>query len=184
MSDDEAAPVAVSRRIAAPAGEIFSILADPGRHRELDGSGMVRAVVSGDLIRGVGDVFVMAMRHPALGDYEMDNHVVVYEPDRSIGWAPRPGRGHPAGAGDAPAPPQHPDADYPLLPIGHRWIFELTPDGPDATLVTEIYDCSRAPEQTRVSVRNGAAWLSSMRRTLERLERLCTAGGRHDGVRP
>ncbi len=25
---------------------------------------------------------------------------------------------------------------------GQRWSFELTPDGPDATIVTEIFDCS------------------------------------------
>jgi hypothetical protein len=29
----------------------------------------------------------------------------------------------------------------------------LTPDGPDATVVTEIYDCSRAPEEDRAGMR-------------------------------
>ena len=47
-------PITVSRRIGAPASVIFPILADPGRHRELDGSGMVRGVVSGTTICGVG----------------------------------------------------------------------------------------------------------------------------------
>ncbi|WP_328904135.1 hypothetical protein OHR86_32950 [Streptomyces sp. NBC_00441] len=32
--------VAVSRRTGAPAEDIFRILADPGRHSDLDGSGM------------------------------------------------------------------------------------------------------------------------------------------------
>jgi hypothetical protein len=28
-------------------------------------------------------------------------------------------------------------------------MYELAPVGPDATIVTEIYDCSRAPEEER-----------------------------------
>jgi len=34
----------------------------------------------------------------------------------------------------------------------HQWIYELTPDGPDATIVTETYDCTRAPEWLRRAV--------------------------------
>jgi hypothetical protein len=75
-------PVAVSRRIGAPASVIFRILVDPGRHRDLDGSGMLRGVVSGATISGVGDVFVMKMYFSELGNYEMNNHIVEYEPDR------------------------------------------------------------------------------------------------------
>ena len=83
-------------------------------------------------ITGVGDVFTMAMHFPALGDYEMDNHVVEFELDRRIAWEPAPGHGHPeAGSGGR---------------WGHRWRFELAPDGPDATVVTETYD-SRAPRR-------------------------------------
>ncbi|MGN6792960.1 MAG: hypothetical protein ACTHJW_11315, partial [Streptosporangiaceae bacterium] len=61
MSDEEYQPIAVSRRIGAPASVIFPILADPGRHRELDGTGMLQGVISGSTISGVGDVFVMKM---------------------------------------------------------------------------------------------------------------------------
>ena len=50
----------------------------------------------------------------------------------------------------------------------------LTPDGPDATIVTEIYDCSRAPEEERVGMDNGKIWTKSMAETLERLDRACT----------
>jgi hypothetical protein len=78
-------PITVSRRIGAPASVIFPILADPGRHRELDGSGMVRGVVSGTTISAVGDVFVMSMYFDELGDYQMINHVVEYQSDRRIG---------------------------------------------------------------------------------------------------
>jgi hypothetical protein len=125
---------------------------------------MLRGAVSTGAIAGVGDVFMMRMYYARLGDYEMNNHVVEFEPDRRIGWEPEAGRGHPD------ADPQNPAAAR----WGHRWIFELTPDGPDATVVTEIYDCSRAPEDERLGMKNGNIWVESMTKTLERLDGLCT----------
>jgi hypothetical protein len=164
VSDTHHKPVAVSRRICAPAHDIFQILANPLRHPELDGSGMLREPVSTTMISGVGDVFVMKMYFSELGDYEMNNHVVDYEVDRRIGWEPEAGRGH----RDA-APSSQAETRW-----GHRWTYQLTPDGPDATIVTEIYDCSRAPEDKRVGMDNGNVWVDSMTRTLERLDALCT----------
>jgi hypothetical protein len=164
VTADECRPVAVSRRIGAPAREIFQILADPGRHSDLDGSGMLRGAAGNTVITGVGDVFVMKMHFPALGDYEMNNHIVEYELDRRIGWEPEAGRGH---SGRSEDPGQN--------RWGHRWSYELTPDGPHATVVTEIYDCSRAPEEERVGMDNGNVWIESMAKTLERLESLCAA---------
>jgi hypothetical protein len=148
---------------SSPANEIFQILADPGRHRDLDGSGMLQGVASGAPISGVGDVFVMKMYFTELGDYEMNNHVVEYEPNRRIGWEPEAGRGHPNAAPEASRQARW----------GQRWSFELTPDGPDATVVTEIFDCSRVPEDERVDIDNGNIWVESMTRTLERLDGLC-----------
>jgi hypothetical protein len=155
-------PVTVSRLIAAPASAIFEVLADPRRHVELDGSGMLRGAVTSAVISGVGDVFVMKMYFEPLGDYEMNNHVVEYEPDRRIGWEPEAGHGHPnASAG---ADPNR---------WGHRWAYELQPAGPAATTVTEIYDCSRAPEHQRVGMDGGKTWIESMTKTLERLDAIC-----------
>lgn len=57
---------------------------------------------------------------------------------------------------------------------GHRWSYELTPDGPDATIVTELYDCSRAPEDERAGMENGAVWIEAMADSLERLDKICT----------
>jgi hypothetical protein len=45
---------------------------------------------------------------------------------------------------------------------------------PDATIVTEIYDCSRAPEEEHVDMDNGKIWVESMAETLERLDRART----------
>lgn len=161
MADSECRPVTVSRRIAAPAPVVFRVLADPGMHTGLDGSGMLRGAVPRSPISGVGDVFVTQMHFAPLGDYEMNNHVVEYERDRRIGWEPEAGRGHPDAAADGAR-------------WGHRWSYELIPDGPDATIVTEIYDCSRVPKGERVGMDNGNVWRAAMAETLERLERLCT----------
>ena len=124
---------------------------------------MLRGAVTTAPVCGVGDVFIMKMYFSALGDYEMNNHVVEYELDRRIGWEPEAGRGHPDAAGDAGGGRW-----------GHRWSYELVPDGPAATIVTEVYDCSRAPAEARLGMNDGKVWAEDMAKTLERLDAACT----------
>ena len=163
MTDDRIA-TEVSRTIAAPAARIFEILVNPQRHVDLDGSKMLRGAVSNEMISGVGDIFSMRMHLAEVGDYVMMNYVVEFELNRRIGWEPAPG--------DAVASE---DGEYPIgVPAGHRWSFELIPDGPDTTVVTEIFDCSSAPEELREATNNGATWIESMEETLARLDSLCT----------
>ena len=152
MGNDECKPVLVSRRIEAPAADIFKLLADPERHPEFDGSEMLRPGANNRIIVGVGDVFVTKMYFAAMGDYEMHNRIVVFEPDRCIAWEP----GNPE-----------------LARNGSRWRFDLAPDGPNATVVTETYDCTESSQEVRDAVDNGNAWLTGMTKTLERLELLC-----------
>jgi hypothetical protein len=158
---DDYRPVAVTRRIEAPAAKIFGVLADPVRHVELDGSGMLQGADTPAPVTKVGDVFVMRMHYSEHGDYEMNNYVIEFEPNRRIGWEPVPGRGHPDEATGAQR-------------WGHRWVFDLVEDGPDSTIVTEIYDCSRAPRARRESMADGRVWLEAMAATLERLDALST----------
>jgi hypothetical protein len=155
--------VRVSRRIAAPAAVIFGVLADPRRHTELDGSGMLRGSVTAAPVSGIGDVFIMKMYFSALGDYEMNNHVVEYELDRRIGWEPESGRGHPDAA-----------KGQDERRWGQRWSYELVPDGAGATIVTEIYDCSGVPADARAGMNDGEVWADGMARTLERLDAAST----------
>lgn len=155
--------VRVSRRIGVSAATIFGVLADPARHTELDGSGMLRGAVTTAPVGAVGDVFVMKMSAPGLGDYQMNNHVVEFERDRRIAWEPEAGDGH---AGLEP--------DYDGGRWGHRWSYDLVPDGPAATIVTETYDCSSAPVEARDDMNDGEVWIDGMARTLERLEQACT----------
>src|SRR5580698_7681321 len=154
MNDDTCPTIEVSRRIEASASRIFEVLANPSRHLEIDGSDMLRGAASDQVVTGVGDVFVMNMYFPALGDYQMDNHVVEFELNRRISWEPVAGVGHPERGGR----------------VGHWWGFRLTPDGRDATIVTEMYDCSRAPHDFREQMNNGRDWVESMEETLGRLD--------------
>jgi hypothetical protein len=162
MTPGSCPPVSVSRRIEAPAQELFEVLADPARHPGIDGSGMLRQARGSSVIRSTGDTFTMSMHNAEMGDYEITNHVVDYQPDRLIGWEPVLTAA--SRAQDAADIGEH---------SGHRWIYELTPDGPQATVVTEIYDCSRAPGWLRNAVRNGDRWVASMTATLEKLDKQC-----------
>jgi mannose-6-phosphate isomerase-like protein (cupin superfamily) len=150
-------PVSVTRTIQAPAESLFAVLAEPRRHLELDGSGMLRGTDFQGRVTGVGDVFVMRMHYDPLGDYEMNNHVVAFEDGRRIAWQPESGAGHP-------------DAGTDHARWGHTWSFELTPDGPSSTLVRQTWDCSSAAQEE-----DGEPWRDSMSRTLARLDELCRA---------
>jgi hypothetical protein len=116
---------------------------------------MLRESTDG-LISGVGDIFTMTMHNDEMGDYEISNHVVEFEPGRRLGWEP---------VMKAASRPEV-QADVGVR-SKHRWSFELIPLDPASTLVTETYDCSRAPEWLRRAVRNGTRWTASMTRTLE-----------------
>jgi hypothetical protein len=138
--------VSVSRRIPAPADEIFAILADASKHPLIDGSGTVQGVRSDqpEPLR-LGSKFGMNMRIGV--PYRITNTVVEYEQDRLIAW-------------------RHWG--------GHRWRYELEPvEG--GTEVTESFDWSGALfpkgiELARYPERHPPA----MERTLERLERVAT----------
>jgi uncharacterized protein YndB with AHSA1/START domain len=137
--------VSVSRVIHAPSEEIFAVLADPARHGEIDGSGMVvRARGDGGQLR-LGSRFGMDMRFGPL-PYRMSNEVVEFDEGRRIAW-------------------QH---------LGrHRWRYELKPveagDRP-ATEVTESFDwsTSRVPWVIELAGYPGRH-PANMAATLERL---------------
>ncbi|HVU62237.1 MAG TPA: SRPBCC domain-containing protein, partial [Mycobacteriales bacterium] len=113
--------VSVSKRIAAPAGRIFELLADPDRHTEFDGSGMLRGADGASRLSAAGDRFVMKMYFEGMGgDYAMDNHVVEYDAPHRIAWTPSAAdeRVTSRAGGEVG------------VPAGHRWSFDLQPDGP------------------------------------------------------
>ena len=162
--------VEASRRIEAPAERIFAILANPQRHMDFDGSGMLRGVELDRPISNVGDTFTMKM-HRLGDDYLMLNYVVEFEPDRRIFWEPAPGD---------PSRAEENDPSKVGIPAGYRWGYILTPDGDDATVVTEVFDCGNE-ENRWILLREDGQWingrnsvLESMTATLERLETVST----------
>jgi uncharacterized protein YndB with AHSA1/START domain len=114
----DAGPRKVSRRtqVAAPAAELFDLVADPHRHHELDGSGTVRAKVKGPdrLSEGARFTVAMTMRHVP---YRITSRVTEFDANRVLEW-------------------RH--------PLGHRWRWEFAVLGPDLTEVTETFDYSHA----------------------------------------
>jgi uncharacterized protein YndB with AHSA1/START domain len=147
MSDVET----VERTIAAPPEAIFALLADPRRHREIDGSGTVRDAKDLPDRLELGSRFTMKMK-VGVG-YSMVSEVVEFEPNRRIAWQPRlPGW---IGA---------------RLGGGRIWRYELTPvEG--GTLVRESWDITH--EKIKAFVRPGRKHtITAMNKTLERIEQL------------
>jgi hypothetical protein len=65
-------------------------------------------------------------------------------------------------------------------PARYRWGYELSSDGPGATLVTESFDCSRSPQDLRQAVGDGEGWRDAMTASLARLELLAKAAGQRN----
>jgi uncharacterized protein YndB with AHSA1/START domain len=141
--------VSVERVVAAPAQEVFALLADPRRHREIDGSGTLRETVDGPPRLHRGARFGMRMRLG--GPYEMTNTVVEFEEGRRIAWQPRPSNRVAA------------------LAIGGRiWRYELEPvEG--GTRVRETWDIRHERFPLPLLAARSAT-RRAMARTLERLE--------------
>jgi hypothetical protein len=115
--------VSVERLIAAPADRIFELLADPSRHRDIDGSGSVRNAKESPPRLTMSAQFGMSMH---LGmNYSMTNEVIEFDDGKRIAWQTRPsGRFQGRFFG------------------GRIWRYELEPaDG--GTLVRESWDISQ-----------------------------------------
>lgn len=154
--------VSVSRHIEVPAERLFALLADPANHQLIDGSGMVREPVTAVTLSGTGDTFRMNMHHDEWGDYQMHNEVVDYQA-RLLVW--QPARVEVSGPGQQEV----------IRSAFYRWGYELVPDGPGATMVTETFDCTRSPDELREATREGEGWRDSMTASLVKLEQLAAA---------
>jgi uncharacterized protein YndB with AHSA1/START domain len=139
--------VSASAVVQAPPEEVFALLADPHRHHELDGSGSVRAAVSGPRRLALGDRFGMSMR---IGlPYRVLNTVVELEPERRIAWC------HLAKA---------------------VWRYELEPVDGGGTLVKETFDYGRSPFARGIALLGFPARNArSIEATLRRLQTIFAA---------
>jgi hypothetical protein len=144
----------VERFIPAPAGVIFDLLADPARHKDIDGSGTVRNASEGSQRLALGSKFGMSMKMGI--PYSMVSTVVEFEENRRIAWQPRPSIGF-----------------MRRFAGGRIWRYELEPrDG--GTLVRESWDIRQEVHKKTVRGMRPKA-LESMAATLERIEKIVAA---------
>jgi uncharacterized protein YndB with AHSA1/START domain len=127
MTGHEEVPriVSASREIAADAGRVFELIADPAQQPRWDGNDNLAAAADGQRVRAVGAVFRTTL---TMGSVR-ENHVVEFDEGRLIAWRPaEPGR----------------------RPPGHLWRWELEPISPSRTRVTHTYDWSRLTDEKRL----------------------------------
>jgi uncharacterized protein YndB with AHSA1/START domain len=137
----------VERTIPAPAQAIFDILADPGKHHLVDGSGMLRDERPGAPSRlSLGATFGMSMRVAFVG-YSTVNTVVEFEEGKRIAW--RTG----------------PTGTMARFLAGRVWRYELEP-ARDGTLVRESWDITT--DHQRVLLKLGGIYSGKTRRDMER----------------
>jgi uncharacterized protein YndB with AHSA1/START domain len=163
--------ISVERVINAPAGAIFALIADAGKHSTFDGSGTVDHTTAESIPLELGTTFSMRMRgrpETLFMAYTMNNKVIEFEQDRLIAWQPTTLGG---------------------LVGGRIWRYELSPIGAEGsatpgtgaegsatfgtgggTLVRETWDVSR--DRQRLMLKMGSMPKQAedgMRATLERL---------------
>jgi len=118
--------ITVQRTIDASTSAVFDVLSNPARHAELDGSGFVLSDERSDRITATGQKFRMNMSGDHMGgDYQTDNLVSAYDPNKMIGWQTAP-------AGQEPP--------------GWEWLWELEAQGADSTDVRLTYDWSKVTD--------------------------------------
>src|ERR1700704_29922 len=138
--------VSASREIAAPAGKIFELIADPSLQPRWDGNDNLAEAPTGQRVRAVGDVFTMTL---TMGTVRT-NHIVEFEEGRLIAWRPsEPG----------------------MEPPGHLWRWRLEPVDDLRTLVTHTYDWSRLTDETRLP-RARATTADMLQASIDRLAEL------------
>ena len=120
--------------VAAPAAEVFAVLADPTTHAAIDGTGWVREPADRAPLTEVGQVFRMGMYHPNHpdGDYQMANRIQVLDAPRAISWLPGQ---------------ENQDGDLEFG--GWTWRYDLASLGSSQTEVTLTYDWSAVPQLLR-----------------------------------
>ena len=136
----------VERVIAAPANAIFDVLADPAKHKLIDGSGMLQGSKEETARRlALGSTFGMGMH--MFVSYSTVNRVVEFEENRRIAWKTGPtgmvGR----------------------VLAGRTWRYELEPVG-GGTRVRESWDIT--DDHQRVLLKLGNIYSNKTKKDMER----------------
>jgi hypothetical protein len=133
--------------INAPAEKIFNLLANPKRHKVIDGSNTIQGNLNGPERLSLGSKFGMAMH---LGiDYRISNTVVEFEENKLIAW-------------------RH---------LGRwRWRYEIREISPNQCEVTETFDGRKSISQSWLKFRKAYPWTQMVvAKTLVRLKEVMEA---------
>jgi uncharacterized protein YndB with AHSA1/START domain len=124
--DESAQIVSASREIAAPAAQIFELIADPSQQPRWDGNENLSEAADGQRVHGVGDVFLMTL---TTGNVR-ENHVVEFVEGHRIAWRP---------------------SEVGKTAPGHLWRWVLEPIDPSRTRVTHTYDWTHLSDESRLA---------------------------------
>lgn len=144
--DDQPRLVSAMREIAASAGRIFELIADPAEQPRWDANDNLADAAAGQRVRAVGDVFATTLTRGGI----RENHVVQFDEGRRIAWRP---------------------AEQGKVPPGHLWIWELEAIDTSRTRVTHRYDWSQLADEKRLG-RARATNVSMLQASLDRLAAL------------
>ena len=128
MPDDSSTERVVSAThiIAAPAADIFELIADPAQQPQWDGNANLAEAAAGQRVRQVGDVFLMTLTSDGA---VRENHIVEFEEGRLIAWRP---------------------SEVGRKPPGHLWRWQLEPLSAARTRVTHTYDWTELTDRNRL----------------------------------
>jgi uncharacterized protein YndB with AHSA1/START domain len=147
MDEHEVAKVAsATREIAASAGRIFELIADPAQQPRWDGNDNLAEAAEGQRVRSLGEMFTMTTTAGKV----RENHVVEFDEGRLIAWRP---------------------AEPDQQPPGHLWRWELEPVDASHTRVTHTYDWTELMDERRFP-RARATTSDKLQASLDRLAAL------------
>lgn len=152
-----------TRRIAAPAADIFKIVSDPAGHVAIDGSGMLDAAPDAQPLTEVGQTFDMAMDRTPIGDipglvkYSVRNIVTQLVPDRLVEWT--------VGIPDG-------------MTVDHLYGWQLEPAGENETDVTNYCDWTNISAEMRANHSWPIVPLAMLESSVAKLERLATGAAK------
>lgn len=117
--------VSVEIEIAAPASEIFELIADPVRQPEWDGNDNLGTAAQGQRPTSATGSFITTLTKGV----DRENHIVAFEEGRLIAWKPSEVGGE---------------------PFGQKWTWEIEATGERSSLVRQTYDWTELRDPQRL----------------------------------
>lgn len=117
--------VSAEIEIAAPASEIFELIADPVRQPEWDGNDNLGSAAQGQRPTSATGSFITTLTKGV----DRENHIVAFEEGRLIAWKPSEVGGE---------------------PFGQKWVWEIEATGERSSLVRQTYDWTELRDPQRL----------------------------------